>query len=322
MARIRTIKPDFMDSGSTKALTREARLFFLQLLTEADDYGRFIYSPKRLAGVLYPDDDDVTRGHIDAWMSECEREGMVRRYSAAATETLVEATTRVQTYGCIVNWKKHQRVANPTDSKLPEPPPEPIAGPPDPPPEGTKAQVDANSVKPHEKFISASVAATENPRLEREQGTGNREVEKESSSSGTGAEDEDLQELKRAACSFIAEWRTDARWNDLVRDDPGFAESRFRQERYHQRVTEDCLANYDSRIDALLPTRPHWEPVKLAEALVAPAVGTKTRVPCEHCEARGLLWPEWDPTASTDADTPSRCPECKGLGTKPKEGAA
>ena len=62
MARIRTIKPEFATSPDTGKLSREARLFFLQLLGQLDDEGRQRWMPKALAGELYPYDDDVEIG--------------------------------------------------------------------------------------------------------------------------------------------------------------------------------------------------------------------------------------------------------------------
>lgn len=111
MARIRSIKPDFCSSGDTAKLSRDARLFLLQLLTEADDEGRLIYSAKKLSGVLYPHDDDVTAPMVDGWVSECEARQMLQRYDVDGTK-----------YLCITNFSKHQVINHKTASKLPAPP--------------------------------------------------------------------------------------------------------------------------------------------------------------------------------------------------------
>lgn len=108
MGRIRTIKPEFCSSKDTGALSRDARLFFLQLLTEADDHGRMLWLPKKLAGSLYPHDEDVGPATVTAWMEECAERGMLIRYLAAGVEHLQ-----------IANWSKHQRVDHPTKSRLP-----------------------------------------------------------------------------------------------------------------------------------------------------------------------------------------------------------
>lgn len=109
MARIRSIKPDFCSSADTGALSRDARLFFLQLLTEADDHGRMLWLPKKLDGVLYPHDDDVTPAMLVAWMEECVGRGMLIHYRAGANDIVQ-----------IANWSRHQKVDKPTPSKLPD----------------------------------------------------------------------------------------------------------------------------------------------------------------------------------------------------------
>lgn len=111
MARIRTIKPDFCTSPSAGRVSREARLLFLLLLTDADDEGRLAGSLKRLAGCLYPDDHDVTPVKIRKWLTELHRQEMVVAYSVDDAE-----------YLWIVNFTKHQKISHPTPSRLPNPP--------------------------------------------------------------------------------------------------------------------------------------------------------------------------------------------------------
>jgi len=111
MARIRTIKPEFCESQDTAALSRDARLFFLQLLTQVDDDGRYVWSAKRVAGALYPFDDDVTPDMVEGWLAECEARNMAKKYSVGG-----------QSYIILTNFDKHQRINRKTDSKLPPPP--------------------------------------------------------------------------------------------------------------------------------------------------------------------------------------------------------
>lgn len=108
MGRIRTIKPEFCSSKDTGALSREARLFFLQLLTEADDQGRMLWLPKKLAGLLYPHDEDVSPSMVTKWMEECCGRDMVVRYEVGGAEYLQ-----------ITNWSKHQKVDHAAKSRLP-----------------------------------------------------------------------------------------------------------------------------------------------------------------------------------------------------------
>lgn len=112
MARIRTIKPEFWQHPKTAAVSRDARLLFLGLLNEADDEGRMRYSPKRLAGVLFPFDDDVTPALLDRWIGELEFAGLVQRYEVDGGS-----------YLAVCGFSEHQRINRKTDSTLPEPPP-------------------------------------------------------------------------------------------------------------------------------------------------------------------------------------------------------
>lgn len=108
MARIRTIKPEFCSSADAGALTREARLFFLQLLTEADDEGRLLWIPRRLCGVLYPHDDDVSPAMLRAWAAQCVDRKMLVIY-------VIDGIDHIQ----VVNWERHQKISHPSKSRLP-----------------------------------------------------------------------------------------------------------------------------------------------------------------------------------------------------------
>lgn len=114
MPRIRTIKPDFWQHPKVTAASRDARLYFLGLLNEADDEGRMRYSGKRLAGVIFPDDDDVTGAEIDLWTAELENVGLVVRYVVDDAPLLL-----------ILGFTEHQKINRPSPSRLPAPPREP-----------------------------------------------------------------------------------------------------------------------------------------------------------------------------------------------------
>lgn len=110
MARIRTIKPEFPQSESVGNLSREARLLFILLWTQADDEGRLRGASRLLASLLYPYDLDAA-DHIDGWLGELERERCIVRYQ-------VKETFYLQ----ITNWRDHQKIDRPTASRLPPPP--------------------------------------------------------------------------------------------------------------------------------------------------------------------------------------------------------
>lgn len=110
MARIRTIKPDFWGDSKTARCSRDARLLFLGLLNESDDAGRQLGNARKVAGSVFPNDDDVSPKMVDKWLTELERERFIVRY----------AVDNVQ-YVAIVGFTKHQKISHPTPSRLPAP---------------------------------------------------------------------------------------------------------------------------------------------------------------------------------------------------------
>lgn len=107
MPRIRSIKPEFPQSESMGNVSREARLCFILLWTQADDEGRLRGSSRMLASLLYPYDDDA-RGLMDGWLAELDREDCLRRYR-------IDDHDYIQ----ILNWLKHQKIDHANSSKLP-----------------------------------------------------------------------------------------------------------------------------------------------------------------------------------------------------------
>lgn len=107
MGRIRSIKPEFPQSETTGALSRDARLLFIQLWTIVDDEGRARAASRMLASLLYPYDDDA-RDLIDGWLAELEANDCIRRY-------VVDGSSYLE----IVNWLKHQKIDHASKSRLP-----------------------------------------------------------------------------------------------------------------------------------------------------------------------------------------------------------
>lgn len=112
MSRIRTIKPEFWSSTTLARVPREVRLVFIGLWNEADDEGRLLASPKRLAGALFPNDEDVDAGMMGTWLSMLESAGVITRYTAAGVA-----------YAWVHGFGEHQRVDKRWASRLPPPPP-------------------------------------------------------------------------------------------------------------------------------------------------------------------------------------------------------
>lgn len=107
LARIRSIKPEFPQSESMGAISRDARLLFCLLWTVCDDEGRTRGASRMLASLLFPYDDDAPR-LIDGWLSELESVQCIVRYSVAGS-----------TYLQVCNWLIHQKIDKPSKSRLP-----------------------------------------------------------------------------------------------------------------------------------------------------------------------------------------------------------
>lgn len=121
MARIRTVKPEFWGHAKTAKVSRDARLLFLALLNDADDEGRLLGSVKRLAGQVFPHDDDVGSGEIREWLGELSRARFVDLYEVDGIP-----------YVLVRGFDEHQKVSHPSPSRLP-PPPDPPDQPVSPP---------------------------------------------------------------------------------------------------------------------------------------------------------------------------------------------
>lgn len=108
MPRIRTIKPEFPMSESMGRCSREARLLFILMWTQADDEGRLRASPILLANTLMPYDSDAF-ARIPEWLAELSREKCIREYEVEGNHYLE-----------ICKWAEHQRIDHPSPSKLPQ----------------------------------------------------------------------------------------------------------------------------------------------------------------------------------------------------------
>ncbi len=111
MARIRSIKPEFWsDQKIVAELTREQRLFYIALWNEADDQGRFLANPRRLLGIVFPFDEDVSERFIEASLR-----------TLAETERVVLYEVDGTPYGQLTKFLEHQRINRPTESRIPGP---------------------------------------------------------------------------------------------------------------------------------------------------------------------------------------------------------
>lgn len=111
MPRIRTLKPECWRNAKVRRLSREARLFWVVLITQCDDHGRFQFLPSALIGDGYPADEDVAAVDVRRWMTEVENAGLAVTYQAGG-----------DLFGAMHEWELHQKVSKPTESRIPGPP--------------------------------------------------------------------------------------------------------------------------------------------------------------------------------------------------------
>lgn len=127
MARIRTLKPDAWHDERLGQISRDARLLWVVLITQADDEGRFRATPSIVHGAGYPYDLEAL-GLLPGWLDELARVGLVELYGKPVAGRLP--------YGTFPRWTSHQRISKPTSSKLPEPPGDSQGSPGNPAPGG------------------------------------------------------------------------------------------------------------------------------------------------------------------------------------------
>lgn len=146
--RIRTVKPEFHQHEGLAQLPREDRLLAVALLNWSDDHGYFRSHPALIAGSLFPFDADghafVTRG-----MAHLAEVGFLKLYEGGV--------------GHIVKFGKHQVINKPAKSRLQD-----------------KATIEVEGARRTPVVLpEESGVLPEGSHREVEQGTGNREVEKE-----------------------------------------------------------------------------------------------------------------------------------------------
>lgn len=108
--RIRTLKPEMWEDEKIVALSRDARLLLIGLITMADDEGRFRARRSGIVGHCLQGDDDAPR-RVDGWIKEIQAQGIVVFY-------VVDQTP----YGAFRHWRRHQKINRPSPSDLPPPP--------------------------------------------------------------------------------------------------------------------------------------------------------------------------------------------------------
>lgn len=108
--RIRTLKPEIWQDEKIGALSRDARLLLVGLVTMADDEGRIRALPASIIGHIFPYDRGASR-KLRSWLDEVLATGIVTEYVHESVP-----------YLAFRHWNRHQRINRPTPSLLPAPP--------------------------------------------------------------------------------------------------------------------------------------------------------------------------------------------------------
>ncbi len=108
MPRIRSLKPETPSDPTLATCSREARLTFLYVIAQADDYGLLLAAPRQLLGHLYPHDQDVTLAMLMGWIEELVEKGRLRWRECRDGARVLE----------VINWTKHQKVDKPGKADL------------------------------------------------------------------------------------------------------------------------------------------------------------------------------------------------------------
>lgn len=108
---IRTIKPSFFRSRSLARCSRDTRLTFAGLWTEADSAGIGVADPRILKGAIWPLDDDITPDIVQAHLEELAETGHIDLYEVDG-----------DWYYAVLNWERHQSAGyRRGDSQHPKP---------------------------------------------------------------------------------------------------------------------------------------------------------------------------------------------------------
>jgi len=114
MPRIRTVKPSFFDDEKMGAVSRDARLTFIGLLVNSDDYGVVKGHPAWLRNRIFPY-DDITLAEFTGWLQELEQ-----------IRSIIPFSSNGENYFYIRNFNRHQKINRPSKIRNPQPPREVI----------------------------------------------------------------------------------------------------------------------------------------------------------------------------------------------------
>ncbi len=110
MARIRTVKPEFFGDQKLSAVSRDARLTFIGILVQSDDYGVVKGHPSWLKNNIFPY-DDIRLADFQKWLKELE-----------SSWCIIPFNRNGEDYYFIRKFEEHQKVDKPSQWKNPDPP--------------------------------------------------------------------------------------------------------------------------------------------------------------------------------------------------------
>jgi len=110
MARTRSIKPEFWDDEKLATVCRDARLAYIGLWTNSDDYGVVKGHPAFLKNKIFPY-DEIKIKDFEVWIREIESLGMILPF-----------TENGEKYYYIKRFLDHQSINHPSKRIYPKPP--------------------------------------------------------------------------------------------------------------------------------------------------------------------------------------------------------
>ena len=109
MARQRSLTPSIWRDEKLSRLDPIIRMFFIGLISNADDEGRLFGNSKFLASLIFPCDEEITSKITENWTQVLSRLNIIRVYE-------INNIRYIQ----INNFTKHQAINRPSISKIPQ----------------------------------------------------------------------------------------------------------------------------------------------------------------------------------------------------------
>lgn len=104
------ISPGFWTDEKLGTCSRDERLLFMGLISNADDEGRLPGHPAMVKSMVFPYDEDIRFADIERWLRNLAAKGFIKVYKVGD-----------QHYIWVKNFHKHQWIQKPSASVLPSP---------------------------------------------------------------------------------------------------------------------------------------------------------------------------------------------------------